>query len=157
MNILVIIFLIFLGIVLLLIEFVIVPGVTIAGIGGFLMLAASVYLAFTTQGNLVGFITLAFVLIISPYLIYKMFKTRLGRKMMLESEITGVSTEIKQESIHVGDEGIAVSRLAPMGKVKVNGETVEAKSTGSFIDQHTNVKVIEVLKTQIIVEPINSN
>lgn len=155
MNLLIIIFLIFLGIVLLLIEFVIVPGVTIAGIGGFLMLAASVYLAFTTQGNLVGFITLAFVLFISPYLIYKMFKTRLGRKMMLESEITGVSNAIVAESVKVGDEGITVSRLAPIGKVKVNGGTVEAKSTGIFIDQHTKVKVIEVLKTQIIVEPIN--
>ena len=42
MTIFAIILLILLGLLLLLIEFVIIPGVTIAGIGGFLLLGTSV-------------------------------------------------------------------------------------------------------------------
>lgn len=155
MNILIILFLIFLGIVLLLIEFVIIPGVTIAGIGGLLMLIAAVYLAFESYGTLVGFIALAFVLVVSPILIYRMFKTRAGKKMMLETTISGKSSEIEKNKVNVGDEGVAISRLAPIGKVRIGNETFEAKSTGNFIDQQTQVRVIEILRTQIIVEPLN--
>jgi len=155
MDILIILFLIFLGIVLLLIEFTILPGITIAGIGGLLMFGGAVYIAFNVYGTIAGFIVLAFVLIASPILIYRMFKTRMGKRMMLESKITGTSSEIKTKVIHAGDEGIAVSRLAPIGKVRIGNETFEAKSTGSFIDQKTRVKVVEISRTQIIVEPIN--
>ncbi|HAZ04959.1 MAG: hypothetical protein A2W90_03590 [Bacteroidetes bacterium GWF2_42_66] len=155
MDILVILFLVFLGIVLLLIEFAILPGVTVAGIGGLLMLGAAVYLAFKSYGTVAGIIALLFVLIVSPILVYRMFKTRMGKKMMLDSKITGTSSEIKAETVRIGDEGITVSRLAPIGKVRVGGEIVEAKSTGNFIDQHTKVKIIGILRTQIIVEPIN--
>ena len=55
MNFLIIIFLIILGIVLLLIEVTILPGITVAGVGSFLVLVYSVYLAFTDYGSLVGF------------------------------------------------------------------------------------------------------
>ncbi len=157
MNILIILFLVFLGIVLLLIEFTILPGVTIAGIGGIIMLGASVYLAFVSYGSVAGFISLFFVLIVSPWLIYRMFKTRMGKKMMLESKITGNSGEVDINQVHVGDEGVCISRLAPMGKVRIAHHDYEAKSNGIFIDQKTHIRVVEVLRNQLIVEPINSN
>ena len=54
MSIFAIILLILLGLLLLLIEFAVIPGVTIAGIGGFLLLAASVYIAFKELGTAAG-------------------------------------------------------------------------------------------------------
>ncbi len=155
MDILIILFLVFLGIVLLLIEFAIIPGVTIAGIGGLLMLGAAVYFAFKIYGTVAGFVALIFVLVVSPILIFRMFKTRMGKKMMLDSKITGISSEIKPGTVHTGDEGITVSRLAPIGKVRIGSEIFEAKSTGSFIDQNTRIRVVDILRMQIIVEPIN--
>jgi membrane-bound ClpP family serine protease len=155
MDILIILFLVFLGIVLLLIEFAIIPGVTIAGIGGLLMLGAAVYFAFKIYGTVAGFVALIFVLVVSPILIFRMFKTRMGKKMMLDSKITGISSEIKPGTVHTGDEGITVSRLAPIGKVRIGNEIFEAKSTGSFIDQNTRIRVVDILRMQIIVEPIN--
>ncbi|MFA5588411.1 MAG: hypothetical protein WC987_06550, partial [Mariniphaga sp.] len=77
MTIFAIILLILLGLLLLLIEFVIIPGVTVAGIGGFLLLGASVYMAFTKYGTGAGFLTLAFVLVASPLLIYFLFKSKM--------------------------------------------------------------------------------
>lgn len=155
MNLLIIIFLVFLGIVLLLIEFTILPGITIAGIGGLLLFAYSIYLAFTSYGTLVGFITLGFVLIVSPVLVVKLFKGRSGRKMVLNTVLSGFTNEINEEKVKIGDIGITVGRLAPMGKIKVNDEVVEVKSTGTFIDPGEKVRIIHIEKSLITVEPLN--
>ncbi len=155
MTILIILFLIFLGVLLLLLEFAVIPGVTIAGIGGVVMLGASVYLAFSEYGIIAGIVTLAFVLIAVPILFIRFFKSRRGKKMVLESEITGRVDEIDVNTIHPGDEGITVGRLAPTGKVRVNNQIIEGKSISGFIDQQVKIRVVEILKTQIIVEPIN--
>ena len=154
MNILIILFLIFLGIVLLLIEFTILPGITIAGVGGFLLFAYSVYLAFTSYGTLAGFLTLGFVLVVAPTLVVVFFKGKTGKKMVLDTVITGVANQIEKK-IKVGDIGVTIGRLAPMGKIKVNDEVVEVKSTGSFVDPGERVRIIEIEKSLITVEPLN--
>lgn len=155
MNILIILLLIFLGIVLLLIEFTVLPGITIAGIGGFLLFVYSVYLAFTSYGNLAGFLTIGFIVVFAPMLVVLAFRGKTGRKMVLSTIITGVANQI-DEKIKVGDIGVTIGRLAPMGKIKVNGEVVEVKSTGAFVDPGQNVKIIEIEKSQITVEPLKS-
>ncbi len=153
MTILIILFLIFLGVLLLLLEFAVIPGVTIAGIGGALLMGGAIYMAFDSYGLLAGFLTLAFVVFIVPVLFFRFFKGRAGKKMILESEISGKVNESETEAVKIGDEGITVGRLAPMGKVRVNNQVFEGKSLGGFIDQQVKVRVVEVLKTQIIVEP----
>lgn len=155
MNLLIILFLIFLGIVLLLIEFTILPGITIAGIGGVLLFAYSIYLAFTSYGNLAGFLTLAFVLIIAPILVVRFFKGKAGKKMVLNTVIDGVANEFDHQKVKIGDIGTTIGRLAPMGKIKVNDEVVEVKSTGSFVDPGVKVKIIQIEKSLITVEPLN--
>lgn len=155
MNILIILLLIFLGIVLLLIEFTVLPGITIAGIGGFLLFVYSVYLAFTSYGNLAGFLTIGFILVFAPILVVLVFRGKSGSKMVLSTIITGVANEI-DEKIKVGDIGVTIGRLAPMGKIKVNGEVVEVKTTGGFVDPGQNVRIIEIEKSQITVEPLKS-
>jgi len=157
MTIFAIILLILLGLLLLLIEFAVIPGVTIAGIGGFLLLAGSVYIAFTQYGTGAGFLTLTVVLIAAPLIIYYFFKSRQGRKMILEKNIEGKVDLVNEENINIGDTGKTIGRLAPMGKVKVNGEVIEAQSTGSFIDQNTDIKVLKIVSNKIIVEALNKN
>ena len=156
MDIFVIILLIFLGLVLLMLEFAVIPGITIAGIGGFILLGASVYLAFTKYGNMAGFLTLAVVLILAPMMVYYFFKSRLGKKMTLETKIEGKVETFSEGSIKVGDIGRTIGRLAPMGKVRINGETAEAKSNGVYIDPNTEIIVRKVLSNSIIVEQKNS-
>jgi membrane-bound ClpP family serine protease len=154
MNILIIFFLIILGVILLLIEFTVLPGITIAGIGGTLLLGYSIYLAFVKYGTLAGFLTLGFVVLITPILLVKLFKGKTGEKLMLDTVVGGKANLINEQLVKPGDTGVCISRLAPMGKVKINGETVEAKSTGAFLDPGTPIRVLEVVKSQIIVEPI---
>lgn len=154
MSILAIILLIFLGLVLLLIEFAVIPGVTIAGIGGLLLLGGSVWIAFSEHGTIPGFITLAIVLIVAPAMVYYFFKTSTGKKMILNKNIDGKIDLFNNEKIAIGDSGKTIGRLAPMGKVRVNGEVVEAQSTGALIDQKTEIIVLKIESNKIIVEPL---
>jgi membrane-bound ClpP family serine protease len=156
MTVFAIILLIFLGLLLLLIEFAVIPGVTIAGIGGFILLGLSVYIAFSSYGSGIGFLTLSFVLIASPLMIYYFFRSKTGKKMVLDSLIDGKVETVDSEKIHVGDAGITLGRLAPSGKVKVNGEVVEAQSTGGFVDHNKEIKVVKILTNKIIVEPVKN-
>lgn len=155
MNFLIIVFLVVLGIVLLLIEVTILPGITVAGVGSFLVLVYSVYLAFTSYGSLVGFLTLAFVLIVSPLLVYYFFKGKAGKSMVLNTVITGVANEIDAERVKIGDIGVTIGRLAPMGKIKVNDEVIEVRSTGAFVNPGEKVRIIHIEKSLITVEPLN--
>ncbi|VAW22619.1 hypothetical protein MNBD_BACTEROID01-121 [hydrothermal vent metagenome] len=152
MTIFAIILLIVLGLLLLLLEFAVIPGVTIAGIGGFILLGASVYIAFVKFGTFAGFLTLTVVLIAAPLLFFYFFKSKTGKKMILESKIEGSVDAVNKDKIKIGDVGKTIGRLAPMGKVKVNGEVVEAQSTGSFIDHNTEIVVTKVLSNKVIVK-----
>lgn len=75
--------------------------------------------------------------------------------MLLNSEIDGHVDQIDSQTIHEGDEGITLGRLVPTGKVRINEQIMEAKSATGFVDPNVKIRVIEVLKTQVIVEPIN--
>lgn len=155
MDLLIILFLIFLGIVLLLIEFTILPGITIAGVGGVLLFGYSIYLAYIRYGVLGGLTTLAFVLIVSPILVMRLFKGRTGKKMMLKTVLHGTANEINEDKVKVGDIGVTIGRLAPMGKIKINDEVIEVKSTGSFVDPGEKVRIIHIEKSLVTVEPLN--
>lgn len=155
MSLLAIILLIILGLVLLLLEFAVIPGVTIAGVGGFLLLAASVYIAFAEMGRVAGFITLAVVLILSPIMVYYFFKSRAGKKMILDSKIDSKIENSIPGKFAVGDKGITIGRLAPMGKVRINGEVLEAQSAGTYINENTKIQIVSIHFNKIVVEPFN--
>ncbi len=158
MSILAIILLICLGMVLFLVEFFLVPGLTIAGIGGALLMGASVFMAYKTHGTAVGSWTLFATLLFTVLTMVFALRSKTWRRLMLKKNIDSKVevAGIKDEKIKVGDTGESIGRLAPMGKVMVNDIAVEAKSIGGFVDQHTKIEVVKIGTTQIIVKPINN-
>lgn len=159
MSIALIIFLILLGIVLFLIEFLLVPGITIAGIGGAILIIGSVIMSYHYHGTAIGNYTLLGTAIIVFFTIYFVLKSRTWKKVMLHTKIEGkvnvVNDEKSKSKVNVGDLGETVTRLNPMGKVFVNGEYYEAKSQDKFIDQKTRIEIIRVLKNKLIVKSKN--
>ena len=76
---------------------------------------------------------------------------------MLETLVDGKVESVDNSKIAVGDAGKTIGRLAPTGKVKVNGEIVEAQSTGAYVNHNTEIKVLKILSNKLIVEPVNKN
>ncbi len=156
MGIITVLILLALGVLLLIVEFMLIPGVTVAGIASVLAFGASIYFAFSYWGTVGGIITLIAVLVFVPVFLYFLFKGNAIKPMMLNSGIDGRVITVEGEKIKVGDEGVTIGRLAPSGNAKFNGITVESRSRGIFIDPKTKVKIIKIEGNTVIVEPINS-
>lgn len=151
-----VILLILLGLLLFLIEFLLIPGITIAGIGGAILTIGGIYLAFTRFGPQTGTIVLISTLIISILIFTLSLRARTWKKAMLTTNIDSKVNEVSGiEKIKTGDRGIAITRLAPMGKVKVGEIVFEAKSVTGFVDPKTEIEIVKVTPSQIIVKPIN--
>lgn len=152
-----IIFLIFLGLLLFIIEFVLIPGVTIAGIGGAVCLITGIVFAFITFGTTTGLIVLGVTLAVMIVATYFMLKAETWKKFMLKTTLNNkVDTVGSDEGkVKPGDKGVTVTRLAPGGKVLVNGEYFEAKSVDILIDPKQEIEVIRIDDNKVIVKPIN--
>ena len=148
-----IIVLVVFGIALVLLEFLVVPGVTIAGIGGFALMIAGVYFAYDHYGAPIGHYFLVGVVILSIVMIYFALRSNTWKRLSLKSEITSRTNVHDEEAFHIGDFGITITRMAPMGKVLVNNQSIEATSTGGFIDENTEIEVVKVLQNKLIVKP----
>ncbi len=149
--------LILIGLLLFFVEFLLIPGFTVAGVLGAISLVSGIYLAYTTIGSTAGNIALfvSFALSLTLALVSLRAKTwhRFTQKSRVDSS---VETELDRVEILMGDEGVAKSRLAPIGLVSIKGIDIEAKSTGAYIDSRTEVVVVKVEKARIIVKPKNS-
>jgi membrane-bound ClpP family serine protease len=156
MSIGVIIFLILLGLLLFLLEFLVVPGITVAGIGGAISILMGIVLGFYFHGPRTGLIVLLSTLVVMIITVALMLKAGTWKKLMLNKSIDSkVDNVHKSEGrINEGDKGVTITRLNPMGKVLVNGEYYEAKSLDRLIDQETNIEVIKVESNKLIVKSL---
>jgi membrane-bound ClpP family serine protease len=96
--------------------------------------------------SVVASISIAFV-----YLVKSKALDRIALKTNIDSTVAAKELP----DISEGDKGITVSRLNPVGKVRVNNITMEAKTLGGFVDENTTVTVLKVLPTQLIVTTTN--
>jgi len=58
-------------------------------------------------------------------------------------------------TVQIGDEGITLSTLRPIGKAEFNSKTYEVKTSGNYVDRGEKVKITQIESHQIVVEPIN--
>jgi len=143
--------LIFLGVLFLLLEILVIPGTTLAGIVGFGLLFVGIWQAYSSKGITEGHITLGSTLVITVTSLYFSFKAGTWKRMALKTTIDGKMDQIAGMSISEGDSGITVSRLAPSGKAMINDGIIEVHTYGEFIDQEKEIVVISVKDNKITV------
>ena len=152
MSVVAIILIVVAGIVLLLIEFLVVPGVSVFGIAGFLCLIGGVISSYVSLGNTAGHITLAATVAASVLSILLAFRRKTWKKMGLSASIDSRIVTIEPGKMKSGDTGRTITRLNPMGKVRVNGITCEAKSVSGYLHEDTEIEVIKISRNQLIVK-----
>jgi membrane-bound ClpP family serine protease len=59
-----------------------------------------------------------------------------------------------ENEIFIGEEGITISRLAPMGKAKIGNQIVEVSTQGDFINENTKIIVIKSEESKIFVKQL---
>lgn len=156
MSVTAIVILLVLGIMLMLLEVLVVPGVGVAGILGFLLMAVSIYLAYDTSEQ-VGHYVLAGGGVASIGLLFLSLRAKTWDRVSLKSELKGKSNNLKYEELfNVGDTGKTISRCNPIGKARINEQVVEVRSYNTFIDDHTEIEIVKLEGNKITVKPKTS-
>ena len=140
---LIIAFLMVVAIVLILLEIFMLPGITVAGVGGFLFAAGGLFYAYSVSTP-IGNVTLAVSSLVFAASFIWLLRSKSFNRVALKTEHRFQAGIQPRLGIVPGDEGLTLSRLAPIGKARINGITVEAKSMDELIDENTPVEVIRV-------------
>lgn len=149
-----IISLIVIGMVLLLTEIMLIPGVGVAGILGFLSIGGACYFAFCEYGTMTGIIVLASNAVVLVALLVYVLRAQTWKKFTLNTNIDSkaVSTETV---IAIGDYAKTVTRMAPIGSIRFNNKVMEAKALEGMIDSGVDVEVVLIEDNKIFVSPVN--
>ncbi len=149
-----IVLLIVLGVLFLIAELLLLPGVSVGTILALVCYGSAIYLAFTDFGITTGIIVLAVILVLSLITTVLSLRAKTWRKLALQQEIDSQSMENPAAKIAIGTIGVTISRLSPMGKVEIDGELHEAKSLDSYIEQRKRIEVVGFDNFTVIVKAI---
>lgn len=144
--------LIVIGLLFLVLEILVIPGVGVAGVIGFILIAIGVWQTYAQYGLTAGHSVLAGTLMLTLITLFIALRSKTWRKVALQDIISSRVNLIDTENVKVGDAGKTVSRLAPSGKALINGEFYEVRTTGDFIDQDTDIIVERLDHNKIFVK-----
>lgn len=158
------------GVVLIAMEVFVVPGFGVTGISGILAIIAALIGAMTANdavtgldlgsfGNAllitgIGCIAAIFLVL---YLTSSHGPACFRRRAELMTELSnaqgfvGVDMSLAR---YLGSEALAVTDLRPAGKIDIDGEVLDAVSTGAFITARSRVKVLRFENAQLYVAEI---
>lgn len=148
-----IISLIIIGLLLLFAEILLIPGVGIAGVLGLVSLGGSCFYAFNQLGSTVGAIVTAVNVVLVVGLSIYVLRAKTWKRLSLDTNID--SKAVADTGLAVGDRGVTVSRLAPMGSVRFDTELVEVKALEGFVDPEVEVEIVLMEDGKIYVKPVS--
>ena len=149
-----IILLIFFGLLFLIAELVLLPGISIGALLSLVCYGSSVYLAFRDYDSLTGCIVVGAILVLSLVAVIVSLRAKTWQRFSLEQKIPASSMPEPEKELQLGARGKSVSRLSPMGKVEIDGRTYEAKSQDVYIDPRSEVEVVGFENFNVIVRKI---
>ncbi|MCF6466524.1 NfeD family protein [Clostridium sp. Cult2] len=145
------------GLILLVIE-AIVPGFGLPGISGIILVILGTILAMGSLSTALMSISIAIIItaIITMLLVKYGHRSPFLDKIVLtthqKDEEGYLSSFTKDE--YLGKEGITISELRPSGIIEIDGKRLDALSDGTFIPKQTNIEVVRVEGSKIIVRRV---
>jgi membrane-bound ClpP family serine protease len=131
------------GLALLVAE-MLLPSQGVLGVAGAVALAAAVVVCFRIDSR-AGFAMLVAIVVAAPFAAMLWVKvwprTPMGRRMILGP----ITSEIAGASVAVGQTGVSVSELRPMGVCAFGGERLEARAEHGTIPAGKPVQVVEIV------------
>lgn len=159
-----------LGVVLLLIEIFAIPGFGVTGVLGLLFIVTGLSFAMVETIGDSPFsvdlmaLTKSFMLVIFSILMAMLGSIYLSKKLLTTTTFGHFALDKTQEKTEgftsadnsyskmIGKKGLVYSMLRPVGKVSIEGEVYEATAMSGYIDQDTEVVVVDYKTGQLIVK-----
>ncbi len=152
---LIILALILLGLGFMLVEMLLLPGVTFGAVLSACSFVGATYLAYTSLGSMQGLSVIIASLALVFITVFWALRTGVWGRVALKEQLSGVTSPSPEEMVPMGERGVAMSRLAPMGRAKFGHTIIEAKSQEEFIDPKSAVEVVGYENSAVIVKKVN--
>ena len=156
MDILITSLLVLFATVMLVVEVVFIPGFGLTGFLGMLSMMGAVFYAFLQLGSAAGWITLLVVVLVCIALFLWVLYGNSLDKMALKKNIKSTVNEQDMSLFAVGDRGVTRTRLALIGEALINGQVVEVKSEGGFINEHEEIEIIRISGDSLFVAKVKN-
>ena len=143
------------GIVLIIVEIIFVPGTTIVGIAGFLSMGYGIYLSYVNFGSTAGTSTLIASVVASGLFIYYSFRNRSWERFSLKTTMDNRVNQEHMIKLDIGEKGVSISSLKPVGKAIISNQEIEVRSNGGFIEENVEIEVHRIEGNKIFVKPVN--
>lgn len=154
MSIFLIATLILFGLLLIILEILIIPGIVV-GLLGAVFVVLGLAGIWTEYGSTAGWIATLLTAGLSALSIWSALRTGFWRRFSLQDKLEGKANVIEPDAVHAGDRGHAVSSLRPMGTVRVNGQRFEgASESGQIIPPNFPIEVVRIDGGKLIVRPV---
>ncbi|MFI5134859.1 MAG: NfeD family protein [Chitinophagales bacterium] len=143
------------GWILVFLELFFIPGTMVFAVMGTLTMITGIVIAYSSFGVIGGSLTLGGTAIVGLLLVVYGFKKGPLKGLTLRTRNEGKVNEIDESKIKVGDQGTAMSKIAPMGKGLFHDEAYEVQSQGEWIISGKPIEVIRVDVHKIFVKEKN--
>ena len=150
-----VILLIVIGLILIIVELIFIPGTTLIGILGFVLAGIGVWLGYAALGTPIGHLILGISVLVAGVTFFYSFRSDAWSKFALKGTINSRVNEDYQHNLQVGETGTTVSALRPQGTALFNDQPHEVQTNGEFVNPNTTVRIIKLGKHKIIVEAIS--
>ena len=155
MNTTLLIIVLLLGVLLLTLEIVALPG-GVAGLFGAILIGFGVWQTYALFGYTVGTIVLLCAIALVTLALVFFLRKRTWQRFSLNEEVASRVNEI-ETGIKVGSLGTTISRLAPTGKALIDGQQVEVHAINKFIDPDRTVEVVAIEGYRIDVAEVSDD
>lgn len=156
MSLTLLIIVLFVGLLLLTLEIVALPG-GIAGVAGIAIMGFGIWQCYSLYGVTAGHWALLCCIVACVILLIIFMKSKTWKRFSLNDESDSKVNQIDNHNIHVGSRGSTVARLAPTGKALIDGELVEVHAINQFIDPNKPIEVVSVEGYRIDVKEIDDD
>jgi membrane-bound ClpP family serine protease len=150
-----VVLLILFGLGFIIAEIIFVPGTTLLGLFGLIFTIIGIIISYVSFGAGVGTLVLIISVTIGVGALIYALKAGVWDKFALKGSINSKVNEGEKEDLQVGEEGMTVSSLRPMGKGEFKEKIYEVTTLGNYLTADTRIRIVSIKNNKIIVEPIN--
>lgn len=148
---------ILLGTLLIIIELFFLMGSVKFGLAGLVAMIIGIYMVYANYGLQAGNIALVTSLVGGVILTIIAIRLVGNREVGLTDVLDGKVNVVDKQKVNTGDTGEAFGDLKLSGRININGEVMDAESTGDFIEDGTKVMVTKVTQNQIFVKSVEDD
>lgn len=152
MTLLILSSLLIIGLILLLVEVLFIPGTTVVGLMGLLVSIAGIAYAFLTFDSGTALWITAIAAILNLIAVWYGFSSGVWNRFSLKSSMQGGAFDGRTSGLTVGMSGKAISDIKPFGKVSFGDQIYEVKSEEGFIEVGKMVSIIKIENNKILVK-----